>query len=159
MAQNDTIQWHAKLYKAWHGMSRATEPGCWYSSLHFLPLSPTCQLRQSQHQHCVTIQADFDCDAVLLMQSRLVHQISASGNGAEMYIDRSTLQARLSEVRRQNSMLQVTADNAMEMLHTDPSSHASRGNARLHLPSLAEIDEGSADPGELRKCPVCVAEH
>ena len=93
------------------------------------------------------------------MQSRLVHQISASGNGAEMYIDRSTLQARLSEVRRQNSMLQVTADNAMEMLHTDPSSHASRGNARLRLPSLAEIDEGSADLGELHKCPVCVAEH
>ena len=41
-----------------------------------------------------------------------------------MYVDRATLEARLSEVQAQNGRLQDTADNAMELLHLDQSSRS-----------------------------------
>ncbi len=47
-----------------------------------------------------------------------------------MYVDRATLEARLTEVQAQNGRLQDIADNAMEMLQ-DPSSHSPRGRSRL----------------------------
>ncbi|DBB02018.1 TPA: hypothetical protein ACH3X1_000600 [Trebouxia sp. C0004] len=64
------------------------------------------------------------------LEARLLHQISAIGNGAEMYVDRATLQARLAEVQAQNGRLQDIADNAMEMLQ-DPSSHSPRDRSRV----------------------------
>lgn len=57
--------------------------------------------------------------------------MSAIGNGAEMYVDRATLEARLAEVQAQNGRLQDIADNAMEMLQQDPSSHSPRDRSRV----------------------------
>lgn len=62
------------------------------------------------------------------MQARLLHQISSIGNGTALYVDRATLEARLSEVQAQNGRLQDTADNAMELLHLDQSSRSPHGS-------------------------------
>lgn len=68
--------------------------------------------------------------SAIALQARLLHQISTIGNGAEMYVDRATLEARLAEVQAQNGRLQDIADNAMEMLQ-DPSSHSPRDTSRV----------------------------